>query len=41
MRESTALNQHGDLLTVVSTEWQRSIIDDENFTVIHELTVKK
>ncbi|KAK6216836.1 hypothetical protein QIS74_06950 [Colletotrichum tabaci] len=24
-----------------ATEWQRSIIDDENFTVIHELTVKK
>ncbi|KAK1635375.1 hypothetical protein BDP81DRAFT_462381 [Colletotrichum phormii] len=24
-----------------ATEWQRSIVDDENFTVIHELTVKK
>lgn len=24
-----------------STEWFRDIIDDEHFTVIHELTVRK
>ncbi|KAL0932732.1 uncharacterized protein CTRU02_211695 [Colletotrichum truncatum] len=24
-----------------AAEWERSIIDDENFTVIHELTIKK
>lgn len=29
------------LIRVGSVEWPRDIIDDENFTVIHEVTVRK
>lgn len=34
-------SEYDHVFDLPSLEWQRDIIDDENFSVIHEITVRK